>query len=238
MEWAEDYIRRCLSGIPQSKYRERLQSELADHLAQLVEDVSRAGRSEAEAQAEALRQMGDADALDADYRSEWLRQPERRRWDLSRMLCGSLLGGIFSFLVLVFVGVLWNVMDGPLRDAPIWIFGAVLYLSSAVPNALFLRAAFRGRPDRRALMIAGLLLTWCIGKGSMMLVIVTLYGHFFPLPAYNLRVTGSTDGFWTRGTIRWFTYPYLVWTLAACPLVGWLFTLNGREEKPHEGSET
>ncbi len=237
MDGTEDFFRKSLAGIPKGKYRARVRTELEDHLALLSEDLRRTGYTEGEAETEALRQMGDVDTLNADYRSEWLRQPERRRWDLGRMLCGCVLAGIISFLVFIFVGVLWNVMDGPLRSEPIWIFGLVLYLSSAIPNALFLRAAFRGRPDRRVLMIAGLLLTWCIGKGSMLLVIATLYGHIFPLPAYNFRVTGTADGFWIRGTFRWFTYPYLIWTLAACPLIGWAFTMK-KGEKPYERSKT
>ena len=86
MDWAEDYLSQCLYGIPKSKYRERLRGELAEHLALLASDLEAAGRPPEEARSEALRQMGDADALNAGYRAAWLRQPERRRWDLGRTL--------------------------------------------------------------------------------------------------------------------------------------------------------
>ena len=63
MDWAEDYIGQCLLYIPKSKYRNRLQSELADHLTQLAADLEGAGYAPEEARAEALRQMGEAAAL-------------------------------------------------------------------------------------------------------------------------------------------------------------------------------
>ena len=83
---AEDYLSQCLYGIPKSKYRERLRGELAEHLTLLESDLEAAGRPPEEAQSEALRQMGDADALNAGYRAAWLRQPERLCWDLGRTL--------------------------------------------------------------------------------------------------------------------------------------------------------
>ena len=67
MDWAKEYIRRCLSGIPKSEYRNRLQSELADHLALLVSDLEGVGYAPEEARTEALRQMGDAKELNAGY---------------------------------------------------------------------------------------------------------------------------------------------------------------------------
>ena len=226
MDRAEEYLSGCLSGVPKSKYRARLQSELSDHLNLLTGDLEAVGCAPEEAQREALRQMGDAETLCEVYRAEWLRQPERRRWDLSRMLCGCLLAGFLSFPASTVLGVLWNMFDGPLRSAPIWIAGVALYLSAAVPDALFLRAAFRGRTDCRARMICGLLLMWCVGTAVMLLGIGVLYGQVFPLPAYSGRLTGTADGFWVRGTLRWFTYPFLLWTLAASPLLGCIFPLK------------
>ena len=231
MSWAEDYIRRALAGIPNSAYKNRLRGELTDHLALLVSDLEAVGRSPEEAQAEALRQMGDAEALNEGYRAEWLRQPESRRWDLILMVYGCLLAGLCSFLGGVILGVLWEPGYGYLRYAPIWIAGIGLFLSAAIPNALFLRRVFRGRARQGALMIAGLLFTWCVGKGLMLLGFRAMYGQFFPLPAYNGRLFGAPDGQMIKGSFRWFTNSYLAWTFAASPLVGWLFSLW--KEKNH-----
>ena len=103
MERAEEYIRRCLSGIPKSEYRNRLQSELADHLALLVSDLEGVGYAPEEARTEALRQMGDAGALNEGYRAEWKRQPERRRY-LVGYAIGAVLG-LFLLLVVLWQGV-------------------------------------------------------------------------------------------------------------------------------------
>lgn len=231
MDWAEKYLSDCLSGIPKSEFRNRLQSELADHLALLARDLEAADYSTAEARTEALRQMGDAGALNAGYRAAWLRRPERRRWDLSRMVCGCVIAGVFSFFGFVTLGTLWDAWSGPLRDAPMWIFGALLFGCAAVPNALFLRSAFRARADRRARIIAGMLLMWCVGTGLMLLGFAVLYGHIFPLPAYNHRLVGTPDGYWAEGSFRWFTNFYLAWTFPLSPLVGWLFAAYKRGEK-------
>ncbi len=231
MDWAEDYLSQCLNGIPKSKYRERLRGELAEHLALLEDDFNKICDSSEEARSEAMRQMGDAEALNADYRAAWLRQPERRRWDFGRMACGCVIAGIFSFFGFVILSELWDMRNGTLRDAPMWLFGALLFGCAAVPNALFLRSAFRGRADRCVRIMGGMLLMWCVGTGLMLLGFGVLYGHIFPLPAYNHRLTGTSDGYWVEGSFRWFTNSYLAWTLPVSPLVGWLFTGNKRGEK-------
>ena len=228
MDWAKDFIRRALAGIPNSTYKHRLRCELTDHLTQLSTDLEAVGNTPEEARREALRQMGDAQALSESYYREWLRQPERRRWDLGRMVCGCVIAGVFSFFAFVVLGTLWDIRSGPLRAAPMWIFGALLFVCAAVPDALFLRAAFRGRTDRCALVIFGMLLMWCVGTGGMLLGFGALYGQVFPLPAYNHRLLGTPDGFWVKGSFRWFTNSYMAWTLAATLLTGWLFSAGKR----------
>ena len=239
MEWTEDYIRRCLSGIPQSKYRERLQGELADHLAQLVEDVSRAGRSEAEAQAEALRQMGDADALNAACHAEWLRQPERRRCDRIWLVSGCLLASVGFLLAfaLILLGALILGLFNPFAGAgllpPPWskslpvLSGAFLYAAAFVPNAMFLRKSFRRRERRTALITAGLLLSWFIGKGSVLLFIIVVYG--FPAIQGYSPLTGPFLEM--GGKLLWFTWPFIAASLLGCAALGWLFGRDRHGEK-------
>ncbi len=232
MEWAEDYIRRCLSGIPKSKYRERLQSELADHLAQLLEDVSRAGRSEAEARSETLRQMGDADTLNADFRKEWMRTSERRRWDLTRELYGCLLAGLSVMVLFPLFGVLWSRWDTPLRNPPTWVFGAILFLCAALPNAFFLRYVFRGRNDQRGRLQAGLCTTWLLGHGLICLLIAVVYQQSPLVLPPTLRYSDR------QGTLWWYTQSFIIWTYAGQFALGMFFPLKKKEDKPHERIET
>ena len=232
MGWAEVFLDSCLAGIPRSKYRARLRSELADHLALLAEDLQAVGYAPDEARTEALRQMGDAEALNEDYRTEWLRQPERRRWDLTRMLHGCLQAGLSLMVIFPFFAALWSEWDKPLHHPPEWIYGAVLFLIAALPNAVFLYVAFRRRADCRRCLICGLLLTWLLGHGLMLLLIAVVYQQSpFALPP------GASDGY-HRGTIWWYTWQFLVWTAVGNAGLGWLFTLKKKEDKPHEREET
>ena len=232
MDWAEDYLSQCLSGIPKSKYRERLRGELEEHLALLEGDLKKRCDSSEEAHSDALRQMGDAKTLNADYRAAWLRQSERRRWDLTRMLYGCLQAGMSVMVVFPFFAEFWSKWDMPLRHPPEWIYGAVMFLIAALPNAVFLRLAFRGRSDRRRLLIGGLLLTWLLGHGLMLLLIAIVFQQSpFALPP------GAADGY-HRGTIWWYTWQFLAWTAVGNAGLGWLFTLKKKEDEPHEREET
>ena len=103
MNQTEAYLSLCLSGIPKSAYRNRLRSELLDHLGLLESDLEQSGYVPEEARAEALRQMGDAEALNARYRAEWLRQPERRRYLVGYAIGAAL--GVFLLLVVLGLGV-------------------------------------------------------------------------------------------------------------------------------------
>ena len=237
MKWAEEYIRRCLSDIPKSKYRARLQSELADHLALLAGDLEAAGRPPEEAQSEALRQMGDAKELNAGYWAEWLRQPERRRRDLSRCALGVLLAGA-GFLggaALLFFGdvmlaLFQTMLSVAARSTPFQTFlhhmgGAVLYAAAFVPNAVLLRKAFRRRRRRAAMVGGGLLLSWAVGKGSTVLYLFSVYGPEAWAEGKEMiarSFVGSYD-------LLWFTPEYMLLSLLGCATLGWLF---GRYPKP------
>ena len=232
MKWAEDYIRRCLSDIPKGKYRVRLQSELADHLALLAGDLEAAGRPPEEAQSEALRQMGDADVLNDGYRAEWMRQPERRRWDLTRELYGCLLAGLSVMVLFPFFGMLWNWWDTPLRHLPTWVFGAAAFLCAALPNAFFLRYVFRGRNDQRGRLQAGLNTTWLLGHGLICLLIAVVYQRSpFALPP-TLRYSDR------QGTLWWYTQSFIIWTCAGQFALGMFFPLKTKGEKRCERIET
>ena len=231
MDWAENYLSRCLSGIPKSEYRKRLRGELTEHLALLESDLETSGRPPEEAQAEALRQMGDAKALNDGYWAEWLRQPERRRWDLSRYALGVLLAGVgflggaalllFFDVMLALFQTLLSVKPGP---TPFWTFlhhmgGAVLYAAAFVPNAILLRKAFRRRTRRAAMVSGGLLLSWIVGKGSTVLYLFSVYGSEALAEGKEIvarSFVGSYD-------LLWFTPEYILLSLLGCVALGWLF---------------
>jgi len=232
MDWAEEYLSECLAGIPKSKYRARLRGELEEHLALLERDLETVGYAPEDARREALEQMGDAESLNEGYRAEWFRQPERRRWDLTRELYGCLLAGLSVVVLFPLFGMLWNRWDTPLRHPPTWVFGAVVFLCAALPNAFFLRYVFRGRKDCRIQLESGLCTTWLLGHGLMWLLIAVVYQKSpFALPP-TLRYSDR------QGTIWWYTQSFVIWTCAGQFVLGLFFPLKRKEERTHERSET
>ena len=231
MDWTEDYLSQCLYGIPKSKYRARLRGELEEHLALLERDLETVGYAPEDARRKALEQMGDAESLNEGYRAEWFRQPERRRWDLTRELYGCLLAGLSVVVLFPLFGMLWNMWDTPLRHPPEWIFGAVLFLCAALPNALFLRYVFRGRKDQRRKLELGLSTTWLLGHGLIWLLIAVVYQQSpFALPP-TLRYSDR------QGSLWWYTQSFIIWTYAGQFVLGLLFPLKKKEERTHERSE-
>ena len=240
MDWAEEFLSDCLAGIPKSKYRTRLRSELAEHLALLVSDLEGVGYAPTEARTEALRQMGDAGELNAVYWAQWLKQPERVRLDRIWFVSGCMLAGVGFLLAfaLILLGALilglFNPFAGGELLPPPWskslpvLSGAFLYAAAFVPNALFLRKSFRRREHRAALITAGLFLSWAVGKGSVLLSIVVIYG-FPAIQGYSPLVGPFLE---TGGKLLWFTWPFIAASLLGCAALGWLF---GRERKPKGG---
>ncbi len=232
MDWAENYIGRCLSGVPKSEYRNRLRFELEDHLTLLESDLKAVGYAPEEAQSEALRQMGEAKELNAGYWAEWLRQPERVRWDISRFVLGVLLAGagflcgaallLFGDTMLALVHTMTHAVLYP--TPPFLTFlhhlgGAVLYAAAFVPNAILLRKAFRRRRKRAVMVSGGLLLSWIVGKGSTVLYLLTVYGKDALAEGKEITArmfVGSYDPLW-------FTSEYMLLSLLGCVVLGWLF---------------
>ena len=226
----EEFLKRALADLPKSEYRNRLQAELTDHLEQLTDDLEKAAYSPEEARVEALRQMGDAKELNAGYWAEWLRQPERVRWDISRFALGILLAGagflggaalnLFADTMLALFGII----AGGVHTTPFLTFlhhmgGAVLYAAAFIPNAIALRKAFRRRRKRAAMVGGGLLLSWVVGKGSAVLYLFTVYGP--EALAEGKEITART--FVGSYDLLWFTSEYILLSLLGCVALGWLF---------------
>lgn len=80
MNWMEEFIGQCLTEVPPGKYRTRTEKELRDYLECQRRALAEAGRTEAEARAEALAAMGDPAELARRYVREWRRRSLWPRW--------------------------------------------------------------------------------------------------------------------------------------------------------------
>ena len=237
MSGIKEYLAQCLVGIPKSKYRDRLLGELLDHLELLAGDLRATGYNAEDAQAEALRQLGDATALNKEYRSGWIQQPERLYWDIRHLLFGVLISGL-GYLIGVALIMFGDVILGILRiiigakPQPTllltilhYLDGAVLFFAAFIPNAFFLRKTYRWREHRANLIICGLLLSWIVGKGIAMLYLFTTYN---PDPLIDsLRIAAHM--FACHYNSLWFTWPFIASSLIGCIAMGLLFSRSNGE---------
>lgn len=91
MNWMEDFLTRCLAGVPEGRYRTRTGQELRDHLASLCRDLERSGHTPEAAQALAIARMGDPAELSRHCRQEWRRRTRWQRWlAAAELICAGL----------------------------------------------------------------------------------------------------------------------------------------------------
>ena len=174
-----EYLERCLSEVPDSEYRLRLQKELEEHFADLAEGFIARGYEESEAFLRALEKLGNPEKLREEYREAWRRQPERWKKAMGRLAFGCFLALLGHMLALIFLEHFGSAAVEaisarrvlPLAGDPRWrLFSeAVLFAGRTLPCLLWLLLCFRRSPERRAWVITGLLLTWVLDKALLLL---------------------------------------------------------------------
>ena len=169
-----EYLELCLCDVPPSGYRLRLRQELEEHLADLSEGFLARGYDETEASLRAMEKLGSPERLREEYRLAWLRQPERFRRDLRRLVLGCLLAMTGHLLALLF---LEHFGSGDRRflkvyGDPRWRFFAdgVLFAGQTLPCLIWLLLRCRRDRTRRAWVTAGLVLVWALDKAMLLLL--------------------------------------------------------------------
>ena len=170
-----DGVERCLSQVPESRYRQRLAEELEAHAADLRDGFLAGGCAPEEAEVLALEMLGPPERLGEEFRAAWLRQPERRRRDLRRLFIGcclALAGHLAALALLGRFGASGAVRRslGP-YGGPRWqLFAdALLFAGEMLPPLTWLLLRFRREESRRAWVTAGLTLVWAMDKALLIL---------------------------------------------------------------------
>lgn len=88
--WTDEFVSRCLKGVPEGDYRARTAKELQDHLLTLERSLEEAGYAPEEARVLAQSHMGDPAELARRYVREW----KRRMWPYRLFAHGTLLFGL------------------------------------------------------------------------------------------------------------------------------------------------
>ena len=216
--WMEDFIRLCLSKIPDLPYRRRLAGELADHLASLSEDLEAEGLPARQAQALALQRMGSPEELSRQLYGRWRQHIRSPRYVFSQLALTCCIIGLSVLLVYLSLGAAGLTHDAapglsmagsPLLSGAV---GVLLFLLPFSLGAFWLTRRFQGHTSPRRMVLLGLLLAW-LGQLCLLLLLgALLYGIPLYEPASLLaRISGVGDPI-----APWFTPGYLLLTLAGC----------------------
>lgn len=241
MNWTEEFIGQCLAEVPPGKYRTRAGKELRDHLECRRRALAEAGRTEAEARAEALAAMGDPDRLRGEYRAAWNRTFQARAGRLAVIAGGCLLMGTLYLLTAMILSALGFTYDSTAayphtltgRNFPILgggpalvIFGSALFLIPFPLGALYLRARFRDARRPAVWVTLGLLAAWAGEKAAIISLSALIY-QMPPGPDLLHRIARGGDV-----TGPWFTPAYIALTFLGCLILGQLF--GRKTERRHK----
>lgn len=223
-KWTDNFLRRCLDGIPPCEYRFQLQRELEDHILCLARELEDSGASPEEARTQALILMGRPDELNKSYQALFVqRQLEAPFYILGRFFSLAMLTGLFYLLTWFVLGRMGFTADAvfagrvnyPLYGHP-WhqlIFGSVIFTIPFSINALYLRRAFRLHPYPGLMVTSGILFTWLCEKTVLFVLSSLLCG----VSMLDILVGGWSD------IAPWLNFPYILFSFLGCFVLAVLF---------------
>lgn len=228
MNWKQQWMDEVLSEIPAGGYRGRLEMELRDHLETLCQSLMESGRTRDEARVEALRAMGEPEALRGEYRAAWRRSlPGRleaaglclRTWAkglavmLGVHLVISLIAGGMWSMALSLPGDSWDPQIRMIRETAMDYYDSGMGVWLPFVSALTAGAYYLGRKTRTRRRPAGQI----SGVLSFYWALMAAFDIWWE--ALDDHVT-----FWQE-LIRCLPYRagYYGATLALCVLLGFLF---------------
>lgn len=240
MNWKQQWIDEVLENIPAGSYRHRVEAELRDHLETQYCALTEAGRTMDEAQAEALRVMGEPDSLQAEYRAAWRRSLPGRLAALGYRLKTWAKGLCLMFGVHGLIGfvrnqvcsaafslsgnskepwakLIWNTA-GNLNNS--WVFALLLPLTLALlAGAYYLGRKFRASPRPEWQISVGLFFYWAF---------------FAAVKAWFRALDNHHRPFWEAvGRHFYYNARLYIPTFALCILLGVVFgRMSARTNRP------
>lgn len=200
-KWTDDFLARCLDGLPKDKYRKRTESELTDHLLELCADLESGGYSPEEAQARALELMGDPEELNPSFREEWVRRASNWKYCLSALLKAAIhamAANIFARWILLYPilvfghGILFDGLESG-HPLSVTLFTLVNFLPGLWFCARELHERFFLHPRRTVLVCLGFLTLWVLDispwiypmlPNHILLTPFNIFALFFIIPTF------------------------------------------------------
>lgn len=241
MDWIKQWTKETLADVPEGRYRRRMEKELRDHLETQYRALTEAGRTEDEAQAEALRVMGEPETLRGEYQAAWRRRPEAvvragLGWLGAVIVGGMLLYAAFGVtltplsVLAEFIGG-WDFASGVYQ----FLSGTLAFWVPFTAVAAFLRLCLRNYRYRGVLISAGLLAIWMLGTVCLVLsnFLVKEHYQYHPLPPGWPDRLALFYRDMQHSNAPWITPGYHLMNIGSCVFLGWLFGRRDRRgEKP------
>lgn len=239
MNWMENFIEQCLAEVPPGKYRTRTEKELEDHLECQRRALMDAGRTEAEAQAEALRLMGEPERLKEEYLAAWKRSLPGRLAAL-RLLLRAWIGGlavmagthVLIYYVIGMVNQMALFLPGDSQDPWVRLIRGTV---GDIHNSLFWRHLF---PFALALTMGAYYLNRRLQTSRRPAAVISaaLCVHWAYITAFNAwwsAIDNHHRPFW-EAVSRYLIYNawYHCFTFALCILLGVIF--GRKTERRHK----
>ena len=237
MNWMEEFISQVLVDVPAGGYRTRTEKGLEDHLECQRRALMDAGRTEAEAQAEALRLMGEPERLKKEYLAAWKRSLPGRLAAL-RLLLRAWVGGLAvtagtHLLIAYVISMVWQMalsLPGDSQDPWIRLIRGTV---GDIHNSLFWRHLF---PFALALAVGAYYLSRRLQTSRRPAAVISaaLCVHWAYITAFNAwwsAIDNHHRPFW-EAVSRYLIYNawYHCFTFALCILLGGAFGRK-REER-------
>ena len=229
-----EFLERCLSGIPEGRYARRLRKELESHLAALEADLTAAGYAPEEARSEAVRRMGEyLAAWQNSLPAQWEYRLKTWVWNYSVVMFGAQL------FVMLLIGWACMIAD--------WSLGYNQNpLARLMEESVFVRYTL---PLAAALLAGGHYLgkkfriarhpTWQVGAGLALYWASDTALRVW-LEAYSHQSTVYQRTFWEQIEI-WSSYPKIagsaLLTFALCVSLGAVFGHMSAAKRIVKGGE-
>lgn len=232
MDWKQIWIDEVLNEVPAGRYRKRAEAELRDHLETQCRAFMDAGRTEDEAQSEALCVMGKPEKLKEEYKTAWRRSPagllDLAAYAGPGIIVGCVMMGILYIFTFILLGALGFTYDATIpgrvcypilsgNKIYVTVFSTVLFLIPFTLGAGFLRFYFRKERRPAGLVTAGLLTAWLGEKAAIISISALIYGMPFGLDLLTRIYHGGDT------TAPWFSPVNYVLTFLGCILLGQFF---------------
>ena len=226
--WIEEHIDKILVNVNVASYRERIKSELMEHITESYQELIGRGYSIELAKSEAIDLLGDTEKLQNEYKVSCCHVKCANLGYFWRVvITGSFLIGISYILSFVVLGLLGFTYDAQLEQrsipiigntAALIVFGLILFIVPFSIGAIYFSKAFKYRANQLSDIMLGLSFAWVGEKLAVLSISAFIYDmKIWQFQELLYRISGGGDN-----TAPYFTMEYILLTLLGCIILSFV----------------